>query len=245
MRDRAAAKLFSFVSSIDIIALSDELDIEVDTERLERVLGAIQQLSVYMISGVEVSMMGLAPHSANVHWLGQTIEQTGCLEEFSAPSGPIAVKGKAEASLPQNYSFPAPRRLAADIEERVSYTSGILSVAGAVFFGGIGYVLVKSRAFRRQRVQRMPRHLTSFPVVATAVADDGTEIRAPVTAHDISVGGMKIAWEEPPPKGAEVILALPIGEVSATIAWSNPYFAGMVFDKNLSAAEVDALTKTR
>lgn len=246
LRARAAAKLFTFIPEINALALANEMETEIDPERLQRVLGAAQQLSEYIATGIEVSMVGLAPHTANVQWLGKTIEQTGCLEEFAAHSGPIAVKQRAAAPPPQDFRpAPPPRRLA-EQKSNHRYTLMLLAIGvGVGIAGGLGYLLVKSRKFRNHRVQRMPRHLTTFPVVATYVGEENAKISKSVTAHDISAGGMKIAWESPPQKGAAIRLSLPIGDVSAVIAWSNPFFAGAIFDKNLSAADVELLSQTR
>jgi len=117
-----------------------------------------------------------------------------------------------------------------------------LVIAGGVVGGAFGAnFLFRSTAFFRQgREKRHPRK----PFTAQFGVRLGDE-EAQASGVDISVRGMKFALnleeDQTPELGLPMKLLLPIGELGATLVWSNAHFAGVVFDRRLEDSEFASL----
>lgn len=70
------------------------------------------------------------------------------------------------------------------------------------------------------------------------VVPSGTEIRKRMKVADISVGGAKLAWTDPPPTGTRFHINLDGIGRDGEIIWVNPHFCGVEFDALLTDSEL-------
>lgn len=195
-----------------------------DPDRLAAVLDHAREIASDAMIGLALPETPSAPHRANVAWLASLVAESGCAAAWSGTGG-------------------TPGRPAA--ETSGATTAGInpraiLGILSAIAFGFAGTRLRRLRSLRARRVERLPRHSTALKC-AVRFRRDGRVQTANVTGLDISAGGMKLAWDDPPARGQELELILPGGPKPATIVWANAYYAGIMFDDNLADTELTGL----
>ncbi len=234
-RARAAARLFAILPELNGSALAHQMSgetVSVDGERMARIFGAATRLSRDLITGDNDTMVALAPHIANVDWLADRIADTTCFDRF-------APRPKKTATATVGSSHGASK---SDEDGRFRISLGVLlAILGVAAFGTLLWFFRKSRTYKIIRAERLPRHLTTIAVDI----DFETPMRGPqsarITGLDVSLGGMKLAWQQAPPRGTELTLHLPPGERKALVVWSNAYYAGIVFEKQLDEDELKTL----
>lgn len=200
-------------------------DLIVPQDQLAMALSAAASRAREVIEGQAVSG-GNQRHELNRYWLSGVIFATGC---------PAIWETNAYRSVDR------PRRkddtpvIAQMLQTR---TPTALGIAAAILAAAAGTVLIRrSRLFRRRELRRLPRIPVSLP--ATVILDDESEI--PVRTLDLSQGGAKIAWEKARNEATPLVLVLRKRRFPASVIWRNAYYAGLLFDSQLTKPELDDL----
>ena len=179
-------------------------------------------------------MVARAPHRDNIAWLPRAGRATGCVPRFETAE-PDEEADNAQGSLGST------GHTGTAAASRATNLWPLLSAAGIVALAALVYVVRTSRLYRIAEVERLPRHFTT---IAIDVAYE-TPARGPqsirLTALDISAGGMKLAWENAPPRGTALSVRLPQGERGASVVWSNAWYAGIMFDQHIPQDELAPL----
>ena len=239
-RARAAARLYPYLARINARKLSHDLNMDIDRERMERVLNAAQKLAEYVVSGVTLSFVGLAPHSQNVDWLGNVVRDSDCPTTPAATAQAARLLASGGIESPDQDTDSRSDHPEPSIGDPRSLLTALLILA-IVLLAAILIFLIKSRSLRIRRVKRLPRFTVGFPLSLTFADDTGNDQTLTVTAVDLSLGGMKIAWSDAAPDKTPLTLILPIGEVLASVIWSNAHYAGILFDRNISQDDLQVL----
>ena len=229
-RARAAARLYPFLSDIDTRQVGQDLDSKHDGERVVRVLNSARSLAEFVISGVTLSLVSIAPHTQNVTWLGDVLDQSDC--PSAAP--PKRQNPDSAKTKPMESRTKLPWGKFKSLAEETPYAPGILLLLGLVLLAVSGLVVLRTRSFRIRQLKRLPRYPVGFSVPVSYIDANGGQHAVSAKALDISLGGMKLGLPDAPKPGTSLNLALPFGAVSGSIIWSNAHYAGILFDKHLS-----------
>ena len=235
----AANKLMEFVPIYPARTFESafaNMDLDIETARLEKVLVDALFLGRDALTGglIQLSIPGF--HLRNADWLSGTIARTGCFRDQSAAQSDTPIDQFGVASNTSAHS----NTPAAATTDKSSYkkpqkgalTGALLGIV-AIFIASLIY---RSHPFRVKRAQRLPRHAVAF--TASASFEDST---SPIIVLDISAGGAKIECDHPPIAKEILTLHLPCGSVPATIVWATAFYAGVMFDKHLSEADLQAV----
>ncbi|AZQ68016.1 hypothetical protein EF888_13260 [Silicimonas algicola] len=232
---RSAAQLLAALPGTSAIALAARLppETDLDVERLDRILAAAHSLSRDFVTGHPASMAARAPRRDNVAWLARAVRATGCVPRFET-AGPEEEEGAQGGLASTGHTGNA-------AVSRATNLWPLLSATGIAALAVLVYIVRTSRPYRIAEVERLPRHFTT---IAIDVAYE-TPARGPqsirLTALDISSGGMKLAWENAPPRGTALSVRLPQGERAASIVWSSAWYAGIMFDQHIPQDELAPL----
>lgn len=176
---------------------------------------------------------------AHVSWLGHVIRRSRCQKSAaSASPGPRLVAGSRWTGSPGKQTE---KTLMERLGREMTGIVIAIGLTAAIILGYLGFRVWISAAMRRARVERLPRRPISLGFDLTYTDADGNMGEAKVTALDISSGGLKLDWPDPPPLGTSVTLNLITGISLAQVAWSNDYFAGVMLDSPLSKADLQTL----
>ncbi|MEO9825798.1 MAG: PilZ domain-containing protein [Paracoccaceae bacterium] len=210
-----------------------ELGLEIETARLEKTLVDAYFLGRNALSGGLIQGSISDYHFTNADWLSATIARTACFDTAGAgQSGKGAFKQAQHVSTRTKAPQPAAKR-SVRTSAQASVISGVLIVLGAAL---ISYLIYQSRPMRIKRVERLTRHVVAF----TANADfDGKSHK--IIVLDISNGGAKIECDHPPIAKERITLQLTCGTVPATIVWATAFYAGIMFDDQLSETDFQSI----
>ncbi len=206
----------------------------IDEDRLSAVLDQGAKLASAVLLG-PVRDPGFQ-HGLNVDWLAQQIRGSDCLNTFLASDrGP----GPTPAMPPSSKVAKLVKEMTESELFLPLLLAGLVALSGAV----VGAVVMfrRSLTFRRRKIARLPRTPLTLSIPITFTDGDGNMQQCVVDCVDMSVGGIKLRWNAPPPKGATVTASLSIGECLGTVVWSNLYYAGIAFETMLTKADVDAV----
>ena len=204
------------------------------TRQLEQVLADAKELATAVITGQNPGDPDFR-HGRHVRWLADIYADSDCdLRLANAGSGPGRT---GTASAPGDISP------GTDGSDRANSLILVVIFFAALSAGAGLFWLRSSFALRRLRAERQPRLPTAFRLTASFTPPDGDTQREDVESIDVSIAGMKLAWTQPPDVGTDVLLDLPIGARGGQIAWCNNLYAGIVFDKELTEAELESLVK--
>ncbi|NNE86652.1 MAG: hypothetical protein HKN27_01130 [Silicimonas sp.] len=210
------------------------LGLETDEVRLSTLMLDAYLLAAQMNTG-SVRLSHTQSHEANLSWLMSEIVRSGCFTKEMQPDGNGAgLYEPLRGPLPLTTS---PVSIAAD---NMTFTKGafdwriLIMVLAIIAVATLAALVYRSRPARIARVERLPRE--NIALLAKAQHDG---IEKSVVLLDISVGGAKIEWENPPDPSENVVIDLPVGAKPASIVWSNAFFAGLLFDERLTAEEFE------
>ena len=208
--------------------------VELSTDRLSKVLSDGKSLASATLNGTRTDEDRFR-HGLNIQWLADVFLQSGC--ELSPP-----ILGEDTEQLismsPSIHPKPGMNVGSSKTGQLLLLLAATLVVLGAVL--GI-HKLHNSFVMRRRRAERLPRTPISLQVQAAYAYPDGTVRSERVEAVDISLGGMKLNWPQPAPAGAQVTLTTPVGERGAQVTWSNSFYAGLMFETQLTDEELQSL----
>lgn len=223
---------FPLNSAVNFVRAFQSLKLEIDIAHLDSILLDGYLLASRVLGGSRIDIVTHAKHKLNVDWLSGELARTGCFREKSI--------GKRAPSVSLMSAEAYTRALAASFNSRVSKANidwrMILGAVVAVVAGIGALAIYKSRAARIARVSRMPRETIALPVKVTH-----TNTQDRIIVLNLSHGGAKVEWEDPPPPGEAFTIELPIGPKAGSIVWSNSFFAGVLFDEHLTLDEFNAL----
>lgn len=161
-------------------------------------------------------------HVSNADWMAEIIVGTGCHVTWT--------RGQtADVTTAENASRTGSLQEA--FWKDPAIFAGIAALLAAVA------ALRRSRPFRRRKLPRLPR--TPVRLQATATLANGHQEK--VEVFDISRGGMKVALRNAPRTGAPVSLRIGHFTLPASVAWRNNFYAGLLFDAQLSKDTHDQL----
>lgn len=198
----------------------------ISADRLHEALKDAEDLATRTLQNLSVLDRDFR-HGRNVQWLGDTFLLTDCQNSpLAASRTPSATSFEAGSpKKPEETEFP--------------WIVAVVALAFALV-GYSGYRLHTSFTMRLRRVERQPRTPIKLSLQASYAFPDGQIRTVDVDAVDISLGGMKLSWENAPPVGTAVTLSEPLGEKTCRITWSNSFYAGSMFDEQLSEDELES-----
>jgi hypothetical protein len=207
----------------------DEMALDVDLSRIEEILVGAFILGRDALSGAFDPATVSELHEQNAHWLASTINRTGCTRESSTARTAQAVS-QGSAALPE------PDTRATAEGQRSAQASAFFAPLIALIIGIACYAIYQTRHFRIKRIARLPRHAVAFK--ASAVFNGKN---CPIIVLDVSVGGAKIECDHPPVAKEHITLHLPCGTVSASIVWATAFYAGVMFESQLTEKELQTI----
>lgn len=210
---------------------------EISQERLAEVLIAGKDLAGATLEGRPKADTEEV-HNANVRYLESVFLASRCQNSASNSS-----HLRGDFSPPPSLTKPK-NTFASSLQQAAPTTQLLLVMAvliGAAGGGYGAYSVWTSAYMRRKRVERLPRKPISLKFELTFTDAEGHMKQADVEAIDVSAGGMKINWSDPPPAGTTITLALPVGHKLGQIAWSNSHYAGAMFQDRLSNKDLESL----
>lgn len=206
----------------------------VSTKRLLDVLTDGAELATATLERRDVDVDPIA-HRGNIRWLAATIVRANC---NGIEATTTRQRRHAGAS---NGARPASPAISGEQAETARFsTLALIALGGLIVAFGL-HRLRNSFVMRRRRAERLPRTSISLPLKAEYAFPDGEVRRLDVIGADISRGGMKINWCDPPSVGTSVKLEFPTGVRDCRIAWSNSFYAGVIFETQLPGSELASL----
>lgn len=198
------------------------MSMDVEIARLEKVLIDAFFLGRETLAGRKGALSDF--HRQNARWLTGLISRTGCFTiKGSAQGGGVSTRREIGGAL----------QSASEIPNKTSVTlissRAILAALLLILTCAACYAIYHSRPLRIKRVERLPRHLVAFKAYATFKGANTS-----IIVLDISLGGAKIECDHPPSDREAITLILPCGAVPATIVWATAFYAGVMFDDQLT-----------
>ena len=190
---------FPVYPTVYFVRAFQSLKLGIEFARLDSILLDGYLLANRILGGARIDLVTQAKHKLNVDWLSGELARTGCFRETSTG------KGSLSAGLMRSKAFTG--ALAASLKSRVSKAyidQRIILGAVVAVVAGIGaYAIYMSRTARIARVGRMPRETIALPVKVTH-----TNSQDRVILLDLSLGGAKVEWEDPPAPGEAITVEL-------------------------------------
>lgn len=215
-------------------SLMDRAGIEVDVPTLSSILDHARDLATRTLAGEETTD-GDFQHGRNLSWLSDLSTSHSCA--YSRARSGVSPSGDPSARAQI-------RSTGGTSDHPIKDNATALSIAGlfllsALAFGG--WRLSRSLYMRARKVERLPRFPVSLQLDLTYTSPDGHHAEATGEALDISQGGAKIKWNDPPPPGTLTTLTLLNIQRLTHVIWANPHYAGVMFEENLTQAELNSL----
>lgn len=207
-------------------AAFSDASLDLDTPRLEKVLRDGVFLARDVLAGRAMQSQIVGLHTLNADWLANTIARTGC---YKIPFRQAQGTPVAQASPPEQ----APPDIKNLFKKYTHVSRDLLPILILVLTGIACYLIYHSRHFRIKRIARLPRFSVAFK--ARAQIDDA---QRNIIVLDISLGGSKIECDRALVENEQITLHLPCGSVKATIVWATAFYAGVMFDKQLSEKQL-------
>lgn len=230
----AARTLLVVIGGKNPTALARQLKrsgLQIEQERLNGTMQNAAEFAHDLLLG-SLQPNNTTSHRNNVDWLAAVVHNVRCRSTVTVPARAYAATGP----YPDKKSFSKENRKAFPWVKTTLASLAILAASIFVFKkSGLAF------AWRVKQAARLPRVPFSMKLSVTLTDADHEMQQATVTGLDVSAGGMKLDWPDPPPQGTILTLSLPFGERLATIVWSNAYFAGVMFDDFLDKSELRQL----
>jgi hypothetical protein len=240
VRTRAAATLLVQIgnrNAAELAKLVSRSGTTVSANKLEEVLQDAKTLAKATLDGNRAEVAAFR-HGLNVDWLSKTFVASGCRESLATASR--AAPGFASGSVT------GATKTASQTAKKRDKTLlfGIAAFGLIIMATYLGYRFHTSFLARRRRVERMPRFPISMPIELAYTDADGHMREAAVQALDISQGGLKLDWPDPPGPGTLITLPLLSMQRIGRVSWSNTYYAGIMFETPLTRQELKSLKET-
>lgn len=238
VRQRAATALLVFVGGQTGKSLSRQLardGIDAPPDRLEALLSQAQTLAQDVLNSNLVAV-DTYRHGRNVDWLASLYLSSGCQNSMSTTSQNVGA-ASYENARHRTQDEKTSNLLQGKTSKVVMVVIGILLFALAV---GI-YRFSQSFIMRRRMVERLPRFPIALSLDLTFTDPDGNMQQASGDIVDISQGGLKLSWPDPPPAKTLVTVTLLATQRLGQVMWSNNHFAGVMFETRLTRPELKSL----
>ena len=246
LRKQAALTLLFTLGGQDVPRLVEQVEragLNVSVERMQAAVeNAIRVAEIVADGGLPESRNIHAPH---IEWVAELVQQSGCASsDVTATTAPRLASASASGKVKSASSSGSIAAFVKKLPKGQFYiVVGMIMLAAAALGYGL-YRLWTSVYMRRKRLERLPRSPISLTFQLTYTDPDGHMKQTEVTALDVSSGGLKLSWDNPPPDGTVMTLELPVGSRLGRVAWSNQYYAGVMLDDALSTAELNGIRKT-
>lgn len=206
---------------------------ELDGARLSRTVRNAREIALQTLEGTRPDRDTFS-HGLDVDWLGDIYAASGCQYSGATASlTPVAPERSSGMSMDTVTSIST-----STVRNPLILLAAVL-MACLALLGAHGFF--RSTFLRSRRAERMPRYPISFPLSLTYTDPEGRIREADVEATDISRGGLKLNWPDPPPPGTLVTLPILGSHRLGNVVWANAYYAGIVLEAQLSRQELDAL----
>lgn len=156
----------------------------------------------------------------NLAYIDRLLKATGCTPPEATTSQP----GSDNTDTQEESRQASPKAITTNLIWALTIAALTAALATAAAFALTKIVIPK------RQTDRLTRFPAVLPVLVTP--KDGTPEL--IDTADISRGGVRLSWTNPPPEGTPVTIDFSTFEAPAQIIWSNPYFAGARFDALLS-----------
>lgn len=234
VRNTAAISLIALIipeaRPSEIVAELARHDIPANSERLQRILQNTTVRARDVLYGKTIPPLSRnSAEAGELDWLADLILATNCMDGW----GGLQV-------------LPLPDDLKSLPEKTLAAAASWSAEVGLVF--GIGLAAFAVRAIRRSKRFRTgelrSQSRTIVSLDATAKVEAGNDF-ATLKIVDISVGGAKAAWINPPEVDAQVSLEIGDRKLGALIVWRNDFYAGLLFDTYLTDEQVQELARVK
>ncbi len=202
--------------------------LKIERDRIEQVMQAATRVAQKALAGLPPPN-DLSQATSDIAWLADILSKANCINSVSVP---VPSAKTAPPDNPKEDAF---------LEESFDKIVIVIAVAalGLVF---AVFAYRRSRRYRQNVVQRMPRKPFSAELDLTFTDVRGDMRQAKVIAMDLSVGGMKLNWpQNDVPPGTTVTVALPTGNRLGSVMWSNAHYAGIMFDEHLTSNDLKSI----
>ncbi len=232
----AARTLLVLVGGKDAATFARQVSrsgVTVPVERLSEALQDAQDLAEATLRGQRIESTGFR-HSLHIDWLADTFIASNCQNSRAT----ISRDAVEPVMASETFTRPASASKSSRIKDLVYLALGLF----AALTVGLGINrFYHSLYMRRRRVERLPRTPVDMVMEVTITNENGEIVQKEVKVMDISAGGMKLAWEGAPAAGTTATFPLLSSNRLAQIAWSNNFYAGVMFDTMLNKKELATL----
>ncbi len=241
VRQRAAMALLVFVGGQNGKSLSRQLardHILAPQDQLETILSQAQVLAHDVLNNNLVTIDTYL-HGRNVNWLASLYLSSGCQNSSSTTSQ--SVRAASYENAKQQAQYETKSNLLQDKTSQIA----MVGISILLFALTVGiYRFTQSFAMRRRMVERLPRFPIALSLDLTFTDRDGNMQQASGKIVDISQGGVKLSWPDPPPAKTLVTVKLLATQRLGQVSWSNNHFAGVMFETRLTRPELKSLMET-
>ena len=235
-RERAAMALLVITGDRDGATLARQASrsgIELDGSRLSLAMENARNLAARTLAGTRPDEL-VFRHGLDIDWLGDIFAASGCRN--SAPTTSLT------PSAPDRMAQTRRDTSALETTAKTRTLTVLFTVtATAILVAIVAHRISRSAFLRSRRAERMPRFPISLPLHLTYTDPEGHIRETDVEASDISRGGLKLSWLNPPPTGTLVTLPILGSERLGHVVWANAYYAGIVLEAQLTKQEIDTL----
>ncbi len=239
---RVAARFYPTIATTDFSGFVSELKPGPLHDDLTSALDAGRDVARSVLTTTEVSAFLALDIADDIQIIATFLDASDCPrpEHVSADAlKPVA----AQTAAPLGFDDPTGTSAPQPHPASVSKLGGI--VAGTILAICILIAIaMRSRKARIYRMRRLPRRSIKLNLSATFETEEHTEKTEDVVALDISLGGAKLRLAGPLPDGANIVLKLPTGPISGSVVWSTAHYVGIMFDEQLSDAELNQTLST-
>lgn len=211
--------------------------VTVDPPRLADALADARAIATATLAGTSLEPADFR-HGLNLTWLAEVVIATRCANSPAHASLTPAQSGNAGATLTGTGVH------AEDTPLQVGPTAKLLLIGLALAAIPAALLLRRSVFIRKRQVERLPRFPIALPLDLTFTTPDGEIEEAQGEALDISQGGMKLRWDAPPPTGTLATIPLLGIQRLSRVIWSNPHYAGVMFENALTKPELKSLKES-
>lgn len=170
-----------------------------------------------------------SPAATGLDWFGDVILATNCVTEWDGLD-PLQEPDKwIDIELSED-----PMQTVSRYSRELGLLASILCGASAVM------ALRRTRVFRMRELRFQPRSPVALTASVRSRSNRNKTAEATrVRIMDLSIGGAKVAWKDPPPTGTQLDLEVSDRVLSCSVVWRNDYYAGLLFDSTLTKSALD------
>ncbi|MEM6385760.1 MAG: PilZ domain-containing protein [Pseudomonadota bacterium] len=241
-RTKSARTLLVLIGSQSANSLGTQVarsGVVVDHARLEEAIKDAQALAMAVLTDESDPKTGFE-HGQNIAWLGALYRSTQCAGSLAHTSYTPTQDSTARAHL---RSVGETADSSSSMKEQPPWVWLAVGLGAIVTIAG-GFWLSRAQFVRKSQVERMSRFPISLLLPITFTDPNGEIREAEGEAVDISQGGLKVRWDDPPPIGTLATLSLLGINRIGHVIWANPHFAGVMFETVLTKSELKSIKET-